>query len=467
MNRPVLFERRPDMRTHPSMAVAFFLAVLMAVITESLVPGAAIISLWLIWMLLHEPGEGVVLPVALSFQWLQVSIGVFYLPFTGSDLLWDHDVETDPMVFVGLLCVVTLALGIRLGKRLTQPHAESEPVPVRSRVSLRFVIGGYLFFLLSSDLLHRLAWRTGGLSQLVLTLLLVRFIFLYMLVARLSGLPMGLMRVGAVLVIELAAGLSGYFARFRESFVVVFLALLGTAHAIRTRHVVALGVLCVGAVSAAVIWSGVKQGYRETYDQSESRVDRISKIRSLAEEMLERRQQALSPVDAFVDRVWSVEYQAHALQRVPSVVPHENGRILWGALEHTFLPRAFFPNKGLPTHPSEMVRRYAGVWVAGEESGVSFAFGYAAEAYVDFGVPLMFVPVFVFGLVVGAAFGALQRFYRDRLLRAATLTTLFWVSLYLYERSWLRMIGLFVTWSIGLVIITGILDRLWTRPAAA
>lgn len=61
-------------------------------------------------------------------------------------------------------------------------------------------------------------------------------------------------------------------------------------------------------------------------------------------------------------------------------------------------PRILFPDKGALLSDSEMVRTYSGVFVAGAEQGTSIAFGYAAEAYLDFGLPSMFVPSFLFGV---------------------------------------------------------------------
>jgi hypothetical protein len=107
-----------------------------------------------------------------------------------------------------------------------------------------------------------------------------------------------------------------------------------------------------------------------------------------------------------------------------------------------------------------MVRKYSGVRVAGAETGTSIAFGYAAESYVDFGVPWMFLPVFIYGLVMGAAYRWLVRFIRHRDLALAAVTVIFWLSLYLFERSWLKTLGLSVALLLYLGGATVLLDRL-------
>src|SRR5438445_12763034 len=108
-----------------------------------------------------------------------------------------------------------------------------------------------------------------------------------------------------------------------------------------------------------------------------------------------------------------------------------------------------------------MVRKYSGVWVAGEKEHTNIAFGYAAESYVDFGVPLMFVPVLVYGLLMGIVYAGLLRVVRHRDLAVSVVTVIAWLSLYLFERSWVKTIGLAGTLLIYVGSLSILLDRFW------
>ena len=88
-----------------------------------------------------------------------------------------------------------------------------------------------------------------------------------------------------------------------------------------------------------------------------------------------------------ISRMWACYYPALALRRVPAVLPYTRGAILGRAIKHILKPRILFPEKAEMASDSNMVRRYSGVWVAGPKEGTSIAFGYAAESYVDFGIP--------------------------------------------------------------------------------
>jgi len=129
------------------------------------------------------------------------------------------------------------------------------------------------------------------------------------------------------------------------------------------------------------------------------------------------------------------------------VLPYTNGQIMEDALTHIITPRFLFPEKGELQSDSEMVRKYTGVRVAGgtDTNFTSIAFGYAAESYIDFGLPWMFIPVFLYGMLAGLTYEILSQRIRYDELRAGLLAVIFWLALYLFERSWVKTLGLFGT----------------------
>jgi hypothetical protein len=170
-----------------------------------------------------------------------------------------------------------------------------------------------------------------------------------------------------------------------------------------------------------------------------------------------------SDMDALVDRLWVVYYPALAVERVPKVLPHTDGALMADVLTHIMSPRVFYTNKRGLLSDSEMVRKYAGVFVAGAEEGTTIAFGYAAESYVDFGVPLMFLPVFIYGLMMGITYQGFLRIIRHRDLAIGLVTVICWLSLYQFERSWPMTLGLAGTLIIYVGAFTFFFDRLWLQ----
>jgi NhaP-type Na+/H+ or K+/H+ antiporter len=78
----------------------------------------------------------------------------------------------------------------------------------------------------------------------------------------------------------------------------------------------------------------------------------------------------------------------------------------------------------------------------------------------------MFVPPLIFGVLCGIAYGWMRRMLHHRELAAGTITVIFWITLYLFERSWANTLGE----SLGLFVYLGIpvivLDRLLYRRKA-
>ena len=177
----------------------------------------------------------------------------------------------------------------------------------------------------------------------------------------------------------------------------------------------------------------------------ESRLDRLWLVTSLARDWCTQDLTEISPdVDNLVERLWTVYYPSLAIMRVPSLVPHENGALLWAAVKHLVTPRLFFPDKPVLESDSELVRLYSGIWVKSTKSRRRVR-AIAAESYVDFEHAGMFVPVFIYGLLMGRIHRWFLEHIHSRELVLAMICAVFWLSLYLFERSWIKTLGLSVT----------------------
>jgi hypothetical protein len=246
-------------------------------------------------------------------------------------------------------------------------------------------------------------------------------------------------------------------------------ALLSVFDRKKWRHwLVLAGLLGIMALSG-LIWMSIRVDYRIDFENqlyAESRQERLERVAALTSTWVRQDFVDLTDdIDAFVDRLWAIYYPALAVERVPAILPHEDGDILWRALMHIVTPRLLSPDKATLHSDSEMVRRYSGIWVAGDESRTSIAFGYAGESYVDFGVPVMFVPVFVYGLFMGFAYRAWLRVIVHRELAVGFAAAAFWLSLYLFERSWIKTLGLSATVMVYLGTAVVLLDRFLVTAA--
>jgi len=229
-----------------------------------------------------------------------------------------------------------------------------------------------------------------------------------------------------------------------------------------SRHWAVLMLGFAFSMGLGLVWMGIRGDYRSDYVEldkfASSRSARIERVRNLTGTFLSSGD-ILNTTDALVDRMWTIYYPALAVERVPSVLPHTDGAIFGAAVTHILTPRIFFPNKGELMSDSDMVRKYSNIQVAGREHGTSIAFGYAAESYIDFGIPLMFLPVFGFGVFLGFCYVFFRPLIWHRELFVAFGTVAFWLSAYLFERDWANMLGISVSLMVYLGAPVVLLDR--------
>src|SRR6478672_4455806 len=134
------------------VAVAAAMA-LAAFIADDWIGAAAVLALWLCIKLVATDDRLFVLPAALTFHWNQTVLGIFYRGVTGREVQAHYASDYRPMVFIGLGCCLSLALGIKLGflLRKSPPRQESQPLFAFGFGTLAMAYGASIF--LESSLL--------------------------------------------------------------------------------------------------------------------------------------------------------------------------------------------------------------------------------------------------------------------------------------------------------------------------
>ena len=466
--------RRPSVRRRPSAAVGLQphvvplivlgLAVVAAGVASDWIAGAGVGVLWLIWFLLSADREAPVLSLAVSFQWFQVTSGVYYLAFTGRELEAHYASDYRPMVLIGLGCVTALTVGLAIGLKAGRARWKSTGGDDSFTVSWTTLTIAYLASTFANAILHEVAWSVPGLTQGLFAIGFVRLGVLFLMFRRLVRYRLRWEWFFGLLFVELMLGFTGYFAGFREPLMLAALAMLEVFRPRSPAHWFRIALVACLIGVTGLTWIGIRTVYRSEIDAgelTESRVERLGRVGELSTEWFGSEASAVArDMDHLVERLWAIYYPALAVSRVPAVLPHENGAIMEAAVRHIVTPRILFPDKGIIASDSEMVRKYSGVYVASTEQGTSIAFGYAAESYVDFGLPWMFVPSILFGIVMGIAYRAVFRVIHHRELAVGMACVIFWLALYLFERSWLKTFGLSATLLIYIGGLVFILDRL-------
>jgi hypothetical protein len=449
----------------PGVFVPFWLAaalgVAFSILSAQIIMLPAFILLWWAWKVLATEEGPPVLPLAFTHYWLMFVIGYVYFAPLGRLPLTSGDNDASWVVTLAVIGAFFHVRGISWGLMLAKPPDPTYRTRKKYFFTEQMAITLYAAFLVGSQLLGELSQTIEGLRQVVLAMGSCRLVFLYLLLRRYvaAGRWSAFATFAAI---DVLFGFTGFFAGFREAFAIMFLALLERFDRRKTAHWGILIATMACTMAAGTIWLSIRSKLRAevSIGQSEGRFERLSRVFELSSEAFANPwEDMLTNADKLADRMWSVHWWNLTLRRVPAVLPHTDGEFIQGAVSHILQPRLLFPDKQDLMFDSDKVRKYSGVWVAGVESGTSIAFGYMPEAYVDFGVPMMYLPIFLFGLFIGVAYRYVNRIIYHRELAVATNTVVMWSMTYNPERSWDRMLGLGVTALAAITLFLYIVER--------
>jgi hypothetical protein len=460
----LLVSRNESLRDNRWLGAAVLFALLTFLLTDEWLIGTSIFVLWVAWRFLPTLEGPPVLAGALTFQWLQVVAGIYYHSFTGRELTAIQLSDYRPMVLTGLACISVLVLGLTVGFRIA---ARKQSLGRSTRdlgLEWHDLAMAYAIFIVSAGAIQTLAWQIPALTQAILALNFLRYGLVFLMFRRLLHLRARWGWIILIVLIEVAIGLTGYFASFREPLMILGIALFEAFDYRKASNWIAFGSLAIVITLTGLVWTGIKVSYRAEFADAEfaaSREARLARLASLVSDWFDHDVNGyLADLDKFVERMWPMYFPALAMSRVPDPIPHTDGELLRMAVMHVFTPRFLFPDKGIVRSDSDLVRLYSGIRV---DDNTSMAFGYAAEAYVDFGLPWMFVPIAAYGFLMGAGVSWLLKKIQNKEMAIAIVTVIGWSSLYLFERSWIYMLGLAGTLMICLGGTGMLLDALLHR----
>jgi hypothetical protein len=306
-------------------------------------------------------------------------------------------------VLISLLAGVVLATGLRLGARAIG-SGSSFPIQTSSLVSSPVSLRGAVMIFFSAYpiifALGLIGYSSPGLRQPVLAFAAVKFVFLYLLAATVFRLQRGYGWLIVAVTVELVNGFTGFFADYKDAFFVVLLALM-SERKINAKLALVAGVIIVLMVWLSLIWTAIKPEYRFWLSGNTGtqivvrpfgeRIDYLSK-RILSDGL-----DYEAAVPKLLRRVGYTEYYSKVLARLETSAIDMPSRYL-SAAQQILMPRLLFADKDIVDDSAVTAA------LTGEEidPSTSISVGYVAEAHVDFGFPLMMVPMLLIGVMVGA-----------------------------------------------------------------
>jgi hypothetical protein len=415
-----------------------------------LLTGVSVVAAALIATLLWRQGEPPILLFACGFQWLQVTTFLHHANFLGLDLrdgTLGEEVHT--AVLLGLFGLVALAGGARLA---WIRWGDEDAMTAEQEVADWHLPRLFMAYFATFFGVMGLRWAASSVpsvAQLVLATTTVKWVVLYLLAYSTlhTGRNPGLLVTAAAL--EFISGFFGFFSAFKGILFLLLVVTLASRYLWNARRVVTLIVTLALLIVASIVWSAIKVEYREFLNKGSGQQvvavpvsERLAKLQELVSGLSE--ESVFEGIDAVLNRISYINYFALSLMNVPDNIPHQQGALWVGSIKHVFMPRLFFPNKGV-INDSERTVEFTGVHVAGVEQGTSISIGYIGESYIDFGRFGMFAPIFLLGLLYGGIFRFFARQSRYRVVGFACGTAVLLFSAYNFETSNIKLLGGLVT----------------------
>jgi hypothetical protein len=429
----------------PPVILAMILSILAVMGMAN--PGYLVICLitcFLIIYLLWKSSRPGILVFALLMQWVQVVTYIFWMDDFDMDInrLSNHAGIAVIMACLGLL-VIAGTIAWRL-KPLNMPSREELYVQAKLIDERKILI----LYLISTFFLGGLGFAFGrnpGLFQILMTLSSLKWVF-FMVYGYVAWINKKNRTTLVILVLfEFASGLYSYFSTFKV--VIYFTIILALSF---IRHI-SFKQLFFGLVSATLLffllltWTAIKSDYRKFLNQgSKQQVVEVSRTEAFSK--IEEKVSALTWEDyqnvlgLFLYRAQYILHLAKTMDRVPDVLPHENGRLWWDNISFVLMPRLFFPDK--PIYEATVkTNKYTGLHYAGFTQGASFSLGYFADSYIDFGYIGMLFPLAMIGLFVAFIYRTLYSFTKINVLMRYAVINVSLIDFCAFESDGLFLFG--------------------------
>jgi hypothetical protein len=421
--------------------------------------------------LLWRPGEPPILAFIFFWQWMQSATGALYgnaidVPIADLHFYRGRHEFASGLMLTGVL-VLAFAMRAAAGTPRFDLHARIKAL-VLAR-PFRFWVRIYATTWVFSAVCEAIAPFSGGLRLPFLTMSDFKWAGFVLLTfaAFTSPNPSARTVWGWVFLIEFLLAIGGFFASFKEVFFYALFGLAASSVRFGPRILITGAVLAVTMLVFGVVWTGVKgeyrafvntgTGYQVVLVDHGERVARLGQLIGNLDELALR-----NAIDQLVSRVMYHIFFGAAADRVPSLQPHSNGEIWGEAIIRPLMPRLLFPNKRAVLD-SDLTNQYTGLGVATAAQGTTISLGYMTEAYIDFGMILMFFPIAVLGAGVGVFYRWLLHQPDYKGVVGACVAPFALMPAHLAETSILKMIPSLILTLLASIVIIKILAPMVLR----
>lgn len=401
------------------LVIFFILLFLWAFITPN--PVITIISIALIPILikmLWKKGLPPVLIAGMFFQWLSITIKVFYAGLFGYEFsdpfMHKFSENIEKTFYLSIVGLLFFSLGIYLAGKKSEVYKKEDFIDLLKGYNSKKILTAYLVLSLILFFYKNYVWLFPGVTQLLIQFEFFKWGLLFLAFSVCYIKKERLIIFFIIVFVEVIVGFTAYFSYFKEFIIFLFLFYL-YYHPLDNLNFKKFSIATVVValtIALGALWSIVKMDYREFLSGGiKEQVVTVSTAEALDELINVSKDLSVEYADIGVlmlmERLSYIDFFSAAIEYVPGNVPHTNGELFAEAFLHIVTPRLLFPDKPA-IDDSEQLNKYTGLSAPGASEGTSISLGYMADAYIDFGY-FMFISTFLLGFILGKIFYLILR----------------------------------------------------------
>lgn len=411
------------------------------------------------------PYQPAVFLFGLVFQWTQSALRIFQANFAGEKLdTFDQSPNATVAAYAALTSTLIVSLVLAWFLR-TNNWDKSFLQNSLASVTIKKVFGVHIIMFIGMPLLALI--KIGGLSQVIVSLESLKWLAYCLLTMSVFVQRRLYLLLGISFVSELILGFTGYFSSFKNVVFFSLISILSLTPRVTPGRVLISTVLGVFVIALGLFWTSIKGDYRKFLSGGQrAQIVTVSAAESLEYVYSSFSAARNTPVEiileSFINRLQYTRMIQLVMDYIPRHLDHQQGKQWQDAIRHILQPRILFPDKP-PLDDSAVTSKYTGLRWAGADEGTSISIGYVAESYVDYGIPLMYIPVAILAFLVGLLYRNITRQPRQYALLFYVTSIVLFIRFSHIETSYTKIIGgLITTFLVYILIIkTVVFPFLW------
>ena len=270
------------------------------------------------------------------------------------------------------------------------------------RLSTQKSLNCYLIALFVTSFLLGIAFLFTGLTQIIISIVKIKWFFFLLFGYQAVSKKEKLVIFYALVAFEFVTGFYSFFSDFKTVVYYLAILLISFVVTINFRQLILFFFFAAVLAFMGVAWTSIKTDYRSFLNKGErsqsvqvSKDEAMDKLISLSNNIDQNSSQGAT-ID-LLDRLQYTFHFAKTMERVPAIIPYQNGSNWLDNIAFATTPRFLNPDK--PTIDNSIkTTKYTGIRYATAKQGASFSLGYFAEFYIDFGPFYMMPMLFLMGL---------------------------------------------------------------------